>query len=128
MIKQTLITLVATTTALHGAATFADSFSEDESRSYTQVTNKNLVGACVSAIEDYYDSDAGLTLKRRGSLSKGGDVRSYRIDGWIWRNGSRAQITHNCVANADGKGLFIDISYPSATKIAGREANENDQS
>ena len=127
MINRTLITLVAATAAIHGSATYADSFTDNESRSYMKVTNKNLVGSCVDAIEDYYRKEDGLTLSRRGKFTREDDTRAFQIGGWIWRDGVRARVSHNCVANVDGKGLQIDISFPQEA-VANRDSSSEDQS
>lgn len=127
MINRTLITLVAATAAFHGGAAYADSFTENEKRSYTKVTDRNLVGSCVDAIEDYYRKDDGLTLSRRGKFTREDDTRAYQIGGWIWRDGVRARVSHNCVANVDGKGLQIDISFPQEA-VANRDTSGDDQS
>ena len=58
---------------------------------------------CMSAARSYHDRDARLFLNNKGTVQTVEGKKVYRVKGWVYRDGERIGVTHECSPAARNK-------------------------
>ena len=98
--------------ALVGSSAYAGVLVND-SHMPRILSNKNqLVEDCVQAIHKHWSSDAGLVLKQRARFGTTADgVRVVTVDGFVWQDGERAGVSHQCSDRLGPNRLALNVQF-----------------
>ncbi len=98
--------------ALVGSSAYAGVLVND-SHMPRALSNKNqLVEDCVQAIHNHWNSDAGLVLKHRARYGQTADgVRVVTVDGFVWQDGKRASVSHQCSDRQGPNRLALNVQF-----------------
>ena len=84
-------------------------------------SQRNLaVRDCVETIQRYQHKDAKLMLLNKGYVRVENGWRSFSVDGWVWRNGDRVKVSHECVAHNGTDRLALNVSFAGDQPVATR--------
>ncbi|MEM7000075.1 MAG: hypothetical protein AAF529_04770 [Pseudomonadota bacterium] len=113
--KTQIISTIAASMFTIGA--FADVEVSNSSRSHSP---KNAaVAGCVDAVKGYHARDARLFLNNKAGYREVDGTRFITVKGWVWRNGERVKVTHECSNFANG-GLAMHVQFDDETQVATR--------
>ena len=80
---------------------------------------KNVaIAQCVDAIQNYHDSSAKLFLNNKASYREVNGTRVLSVNGWVWRDGERVRVSHQCSATQVGENIALNVVYEGDTQIA----------
>ena len=77
------------------------------------------IAQCVEAIQQHHDTDARLFLNNKANYREVEGARILSVQGWVWRNGERVGVTHQCTTQAKTQ-LALNVVYAEETQIARR--------
>ena len=97
-------------------AAFADITVASETR---EGSPKHVaIAQCVDAIQHYHDSSAKLFLNNKASYREVNDSRVLSVNGWVWRDGERVKVSHQCTATEVDEQIALNVVYEGDTQIA----------
>ncbi len=118
MKKLTLSIITGVGLSVSSAAVIADSVLTNSHRSYVDSPKSKVISSCVKAIRSYHPKTARLFLDQRGTFSTQNGMPVFGINGYVWKNGERVQVTHKCVVPEAGPGLALNVLYSGEDQIA----------
>ena len=77
--------------------------------------------SCVREIEEMWRESAGdpkLMLKNRARVRTENDQRIFTIDGWVWAQGERILVSHECRVADGSHQVALAHSFPDHTQLA----------
>ena len=116
--KTKLISIITgTTLGVMAAAAQADVVLSYEAK---PASPKNVaIAACVEAIQGYHSRDAKLFLNNKASYRNVDGRRSLSVTGWVWRNGERVRVSHEC-SNVDMGEVALSVVFAGEEQMATR--------
>ncbi len=111
IISATLLVLAATTS--HADPTVSYRVADASPQN-------TVVARCVDAVKRYHDRGARLHLKHRARYFEQHGERVLNLDGWVWKDGSRVKVSHQCVQPVGGTRLALNVAFDSDTRVAER--------
>lgn len=124
-LTQTVIT-TAGFTLLMGVAQ-AEIVTAKTNQSFVKAKQSKVISSCIDAIEKHHRKEARLFLNRAGQFRSGAD-RAFEIQGWVWKDGERVQVTHDCVVDVAGEGLNLSVNYSAKNDVAASPRNRSPKS
>ena len=112
MLLITRSILLASALAVTGSSALAGVLVTD-SHSPRVLTKKNqLIQNCVTAIQEHWEQKDGLVLRQRARYGKTADgTRVITVAGTVWRNGVRADVSHQCSDRPGPNRLALHVRY-----------------
>ena len=105
-----------------GAAIFALAGSVSATTDVAAASGNNTVqgrsiGECIGAIQDHHPKAARLFLDHRARADVVNGEKVYSISGWVWRDGERVRVSHQC-RQYGADSLALNVIYADGVELA----------
>ena len=80
----------------------------------------STIARCIKAVKDYHAREARLHLKHRARYFEQDGEQVLNLEGWVWKDGSRVKVSHQCVQLLDASRLALNVAFEDETQIAER--------
>ena len=120
MHKRTFQLIAASTLTLAAIATQADVMVNTGHMASNISPRNSAVADCVDTVRKYHTREARLFLSNKGSVRAMEDGFAVSVRGWVWRDGERTRVMHECVIRRDSDKIALNINYDSETQLAGK--------
>ncbi len=67
------------------------------------------VADCARSVQTYWPRTAGLVLENKARIRSASDGRVISMSGWVWRDGTRRKVDHECVVLDGSDRLALRI-------------------
>ena len=127
MNRQLVSRMIGCFLAVLAATAQAATLVTDSHQAISKNQRFEAVGYCVRAVQEYWHENnyAKLALKKRGRTRIENEWRIVTIDGWVWHNGERVSVSHECASQGRNHSFAMNVTLDGQTALATVTAQSN---